>query len=82
MHNTSLSGSGANPLEATVIRQLTTEEIDMNQQESRKQRNTVTYGELLEQAIYREAVKQIWIDRLKILFLVVAIGCGIRWFLS
>jgi len=65
-HNTSLSGSGAN----------------MNQQESRKQRNTVTYGELLEQAIYREAVKQIWIDRLKILFLVVAIGCGIRWFLS
>lgn len=42
-------------------------------------RERITYGDMLEQAIYREAVKQMWIDRLKIVFLIVSAVCMIKW---
>jgi hypothetical protein len=46
------------------------------------ERKRVTYGDMMLEAAHREAVKQMWIDRLKIVFFLSAIACAIKWMLS
>ena len=47
----------------------------------KEERKRITYGDMLIEAAYREAVKQMWIDRLKIVFFLSAIVCAIKWML-
>ncbi len=48
----------------------------------KEERKRITYGDMLIEAAHRDVVKQMWIDRLKIVFFLSMTACAIKWMLS